>query len=224
MSAVSPLGLRFEHVSHGYDIGGSHLAVLDDVSLDIAPGEFVALLGPSGCGKSTLLRLAAGLELPGAGRAEGDGAAISGPGPDRILVFQEATLFPWRTVRRNVEAGPEARGELAGKGARVDEALRLVGLESFGDAYPHQLSGGMAQRAAIARALVNDPPILLADEPTGALDSKTGEEILTLFKRLRDDGHTVILITHDAHVAAHADRTFVMHDGQLHGQTTAEAA
>ena len=202
MSAVSPLGLRFEHVSHGYDIGGSHLAVLDDVSLDIAPGEFVALLGTSGCGKSTLLCLAAGLELPGAGRAEGDGAAISGPGPDRVLVFQEATLFPWRTVRRNVEAGPEARGELAGKGARVDEALRLVGLESFSDAYPHQLSGGMAQRAAIARALVNDPWLLMLDEPLGKLDSLTRLNLQKDLIRLwQDRGFTALLVTHDVEEA-----------------------
>ncbi len=202
MSAVSPLGLRFEHVSHGYDIKGTTLAVLDDVSLTIAPGEFVALLGPSGCGKSTLLRLAAGLELPVRGRATAGNQPITGPGPERILVFQEATLFPWRTVRGNVATGPEARGELAEKGGRVDEALRLVGLEAFGDAFPHQLSGGMAQRAAIARALVNDPRLLLLDEPLGKLDSLTRLNLQKDLIRLwQDRGFTALLVTHDVEEA-----------------------
>ncbi|MBJ2151624.1 ABC transporter ATP-binding protein [Paracoccus sp. IB05] len=202
MSAVTPVGLRFDHVSHGYDIGGALLPVLEDVSLDIAPGEFVALLGPSGCGKSTLLRLAAGLELPRAGEALAGGVPITGPGPERILVFQEATLFPWRTVRRNVEAGPEARGELAAKQARVDEALRLVGLEAFGAAFPHQLSGGMAQRAAIARALVNDPRLLLLDEPLGKLDSLTRLNLQKDLIRLwQDRGFTALLVTHDVEEA-----------------------
>ncbi|VDC19877.1 ABC transporter ATP-binding protein [Pseudogemmobacter humi] len=202
MPAVTPLGLSFDHVSHGYDIRGEVLPVLDDVSLTIAPGEFVALLGPSGCGKSTLLRLAAGLELPLRGRTEASGQPITGPGPDRILVFQEATLFPWRTVRGNVEAGPEARGELPGKAPRVDEALRLVGLENFGEAFPHQLSGGMAQRAAIARALVNDPRLLLLDEPLGKLDSLTRLNLQKDLIRLwQDRGFTALLVTHDVEEA-----------------------
>lgn len=202
MSVVAPLGLTFDHVSHGYDIGGSVLPVLDDVSLQIQPGEFVALLGPSGCGKSTLLRLAAGLELPRQGRTLGGDGPITGPGPDRILVFQEATLFPWRTVRRNVEAGPEARKELPAKSARVDEALRLVGLQDFGDAFPHQLSGGMAQRAAIARALVNDPRLLLLDEPLGKLDSLTRLNLQKDLIRLwQDRGFTALLVTHDVEEA-----------------------
>ncbi len=199
---VQPLGLTFDHVSHGYDIGKTTLPVLDDVSLKIQPGEFVALLGPSGCGKSTLLRLAAGLETPVRGRIEGDGKPITEPGPDRILVFQDASLFPWRTVRRNVEAGPEARGELDAKRARVDEALALVGLEAFGEAFPHQLSGGMAQRAAIARALVNDPRLLLLDEPLGKLDSLTRMNLQKDLVRLwQDRGFTAILVTHDVEEA-----------------------
>jgi NitT/TauT family transport system ATP-binding protein len=162
----------------------------------------VALLGPSGCGKSTLLRLAAGLEVPSRGRVEGDGRPVIAPGPDRILVFQDATLFPWRTVRGNVEAGPEARGELAAKRARVDEALQLVGLEAFGDAFPHQLSGGMAQRAAIARALVNDPRLLLLDEPLGKLDSLTRLNLQKDLVRLwQVRGFTAILVTHDVEEA-----------------------
>ena len=131
-TAVQPLGLTFDRVSHGYDIGKSVLPVLDEVTLDIQPGEFVALLGPSGCGKSTLLRLAAGLEQPVRGRVEGDGKPVAAPGPDRVLVFQDATLFPWRTVRGNVESGPEARGELAAKRARVDEALARTNASEYG--------------------------------------------------------------------------------------------
>ena len=201
-AGVAPLGLRFDRVSHGYDIGKSVLPVLDGVSLDVSPGAFVALLGPSGCGKSTLLRLAAGLETPTRGVVEGGGVPVAGPGPDRILVFQDATLYPWRTVRRNVEAGPEARGELDRRRGRVDEVLRLVGLEDFGDAWPHQLSGGMAQRAAIARALVNDPRLLLLDEPLGKLDSLTR---MTLQRDLlhlwRARGFTALLVTHDVEEA-----------------------
>jgi len=201
-AAVQPLGLTFDRVSHGNDIGKSVLPVLDEVTLDIRPGEFVALLGPSGCGKSTLLRLAAGLEQPVRGRVEGDGKPVAAPGPDRVLVFQDATLFPWRTVRGNVESGPEARGELAAKRARVDEALALVGLDAFGEAYPHQLSGGMAQRAAIARALVNDPRLLLLDEPLGKLDSLTRLNLQKDLVRLwQARGFTAILVTHDVEEA-----------------------
>lgn len=201
-AGIAPLGLRFDRVSHGYAVGKGFLSVLDDVSLEVAPGSFVALLGPSGFGKSTLLRLAAGLETPTRGVVEGDGLPVAAPGPDRILVFQDAMLFPWRTVRRNVEAGPEARGELAARRGRVDEALRLVGLDAFGDAWPHQLSGGMAQRAAIARALVNDPRLLLLDEPLGKLDSLTRMNLQRDLLRLwQARGFTAVLVTHDVEEA-----------------------
>jgi NitT/TauT family transport system ATP-binding protein len=167
------MALNIERVSHGYDLDERHLHVLDDVSITVRPGEFVALLGPSGCGKSTLLRLAAGLERPVAGHVRGNSAPIESPNPDRILVFQEATLFPWRTVRNNIAMGLDARGLLKSHAHRVDDVLKLVRLEAFADAYPHQLSGGMAQRVALARALVNDPKLLLLDEPFGKLDSLT---------------------------------------------------
>jgi NitT/TauT family transport system ATP-binding protein len=124
--------------------------VLDDVSLDVAPGEFVALLGPSGCGKSTLLRLVAGLEHRTPGQIRQDGTPIDHPDPSRIVVFQDPTLYPWRRVRDNVALGLQARGLLRREGHRVDAALRRVGLEAFADAFPHQLSGGMAQRVALA--------------------------------------------------------------------------
>ena len=189
-------------MSHAYRLDGRTLPVLQAIDLAIAPGEFVAVLGPSGCGKSTLLRLAAGLERPESGAVTGDGHAIGGPGPERVLVFQDPTLFPWRTLRGNVAIGPEAQGILHRSQERIDGALRLVKLEAFAGAYPHQLSGGMAQRAALARALVNDPRLLLLDEPLGRLDSLTRlamqQDLLALW---RQTGVSVILVTHDVEEA-----------------------
>ncbi|RZS34955.1 ABC transporter ATP-binding protein [Corticibacter populi] len=194
--------LAIEQVSHAFDLDGAVLPVLDQVSLDVQPGEFVALLGPSGCGKSTLLRLIAGLEPPSAGALGENGRPITGPDPSRVVVFQDPTLFPWRTVWRNVALGPEAQGTLRQQRERVDQAIDLVGLTQFGKAYPHQLSGGMAQRVSLARALVNDPSILLLDEPLGKLDSLTRlrmqAEIVSLW---RAKGFTAILVTHDVEEA-----------------------
>jgi NitT/TauT family transport system ATP-binding protein len=211
---VESIALDVEGVSHRYDLDGKALQVLDNVSLTIAPGEFVALLGPSGCGKSTLLRLAAGLETATVGKVLEDGRPITAPNPDRILVFQDATLFPWRTVRDNIAIGLEARRLLDTKGYRIDEVLKLVKLEGFADFYPHQLSGGMAQRAALARALVNDPKLLLLDEPFGKLDSLTRlrmqNELLDLWKSA---GFTALLVTHDVEEALLlADRVIVLSD------------
>src|SRR5690348_6726652 len=138
--------LAIRDVSHRFELQGQPLPVLDSISLNIGRGEFVALLGPSGCGKSTLLRLVAGLDTPSTGHLLVDDRAIEGPDPTRILVFQDPTLYPWRTVRGNVSLGLEARGLLRTHSQRVDQVLRLVGLESFDNAYPRQLSGGMAQR------------------------------------------------------------------------------
>jgi ABC-type nitrate/sulfonate/bicarbonate transport system ATPase subunit len=189
-------------VSHSFDLRGSKLPVLDSIDLHVAAGEFISLLGPSGCGKSTLLRLVSGLEQPTEGSISSDGIPIDGPDPSRILVFQDPTLFPWSTVRNNVATGPAARGVLRENQGRVDDALRLVGLSAFAGAYPHQLSGGMAQRAALARALVNDPSLLLLDEPLGKLDSLTRlslqGELVSLW---RDKGFTAILVTHDVEEA-----------------------
>jgi NitT/TauT family transport system ATP-binding protein len=160
-------------VSHRFDLEGAPLPVLNRINLTASPGEFVALLGPSGCGKSTLLRLVAGLEPPSEGEISADGVKISGPHPSRVVVFQDPTLFPWRNVRDNVALGLEAQGLLKTRGVRIEETLRLVGLDGFAKAYPHQLSGGMAQRVSLARALVNDPDVLILDEPLGKLDSLT---------------------------------------------------
>lgn len=194
--------LTVDGVSHAFALDGADLPVLDNIDLAIEPGEFVALLGPSGCGKSTLLRLVAGLEAPTRGALRVDGAVLQGPDPSRILVFQDPTLYPWRTVERNVALGLQARGLFKSQSARIGQALRTVGLETFANAYPHQLSGGMAQRAALARALVNDPRILLLDEPLGKLDSLTRiamqSELVELWRR---SGFTALLVTHDVEEA-----------------------
>ncbi len=189
-------------VSQTFDLHGSALPVLDDIDLSVAAGEFVALLGPSGCGKSTLLRLVSGLDLPTKGSIAADGAIIDRPDPSRILVFQDPTLFPWTTVWKNAATGLAARGVLGEQRNRVDDALKLVGLDGFARAYPHQLSGGMAQRASLARALVNDPALLLLDEPLGKLNSLTRltlqGELLALWRAKR---FTAILVTHDVEEA-----------------------
>ena len=211
---ASGAALDVEHVSHAFDIDGAELPVLEDVSLTIKPGEFVALLGPSGCGKSTLLRLVAGLENPKSGILREDDQRIRGPHPSRVVVFQDPTLFPWRSVWDNVALGLEAQGILKTQRHRVDAALDLVGLSSFRKAYPHQLSGGMAQRVALARALVNDPKILILDEPLGKLDSLTRitmqAELVSLWQR---KGLTALLVTHDVEEALFlANRVIVLSD------------
>lgn len=203
-----------EHVDHAFDIDGAELQVLDDVSLIVEPGEFVALLGPSGCGKSTLLRLIAGLEAPRSGVLREDDVRIKGPHPSRVVVFQDPTLFPWRSVWDNVALGLEAQGILKAQRHRVDAALDLVGLSAFRNAYPHQLSGGMAQRVALARALVNDPKVLVLDEPLGKLDSLTRiamqAELVALWQR---KGFTTLLVTHDVEEAlVLANRVVVLSD------------
>lgn len=200
--AQSGAALELRRVSHCFELHGEQLSVLDRISLRIEPGEFVALLGPSGCGKSTLLRLVAGLDPPSEGELLADGEAIAGPHPSRVVVFQDPTLFPWRTVHANTALGLEARGVLRHRGIRIDDVLQMVGLAAFADAYPHQLSGGMAQRAALARALVNDPRLLILDEPLGKLDSLTRitmqGELVRLWQRA---GFTVLMVTHDVEEA-----------------------
>lgn len=176
----------------------SELAVLDSINLDIAPGEFVALVGQSGCGKSTILRLLAGLERPSAGRVDVDGRPVTAPEPERALAFQDATLLPWRTVRENVALGPQARKRLTVDERRITAALQIVGLRDFADAYPSTLSGGMAQRVALARALVNRPRLFLLDEPFGKLDALTRLTLQDEVGRLWiSQRFTAVLVTHD---------------------------
>ncbi len=206
--------LQVQNVSHGFVLHNALLPVLQDIDLLLDPGEFVALLGASGCGKSTLLRLVAGLDKPRRGRLLMDGAEIERPHPSRVIMFQDPTLFPWRTVWNNAALGLEARGELRHHRSRVDEVLSLVGLDNFHRAYPHQLSGGMAQRAALARALVNDPRLLILDEPLGKLDSLTRLTMQGEITRLwQQRGFTVLMVTHDVEEALlMAQRVIVFSD------------
>jgi len=221
MVSAAPVGiaegssLRVVEVNKHFnavDDSARRTQALDTVSLAIDPGELVTILGPSGCGKSTLLRLIGGLDAPDSGTLWVGAERIGGPSAERGLVFQDPNLFPWLTVRRNVEAGLVARGILAQKRSEVEEFMRLVGLETFADAYPHHLSGGMAQRAALARALINHPKVLLLDEPLGALDAFTRmrmqDEVLRLWEAR---GTTMLLVTHDIDEAIYmSDRILIM--------------
>ncbi|GBR02873.1 ABC transporter ATP-binding protein [Acetobacter oeni] len=194
------LALSLSGIRHGYTIGGDFTAVVSGVTLNVAAGEFVALLGPSGCGKSTLLRLVAGLEPPHDGEILADGLPVHGPDPDRILMFQDPTLYPWRNVRQNVALSQDISGKR--DNAAIDQVLSLVGLNGFERAWPHQLSGGMAQRAALARALINRPKLLLLDEPLGKLDALTRLTMQTELHRLwKERGFTAIMVTHDVEEA-----------------------
>jgi ABC-type nitrate/sulfonate/bicarbonate transport system ATPase subunit len=191
---------------------GAEVRALDAATLSVAAGALVALVGPSGCGKSTLLRLIAGLDSPTSGDIHVGGKPITGPSAERGLVFQDPNLFPWLTVRRNIEAGLVARGVLRERRHEVGEFLRLVGLEPFANSYPHHLSGGMAQRVALARAMVNHPRVLLLDEPLGALDAFTRmrmqDEVLRLWQAR---GTTMLLVTHDIDEAIYmCDRIVIM--------------
>src|SRR5438309_10451699 len=185
---------------------------LSNISLSIAAGELVSLIGPSGCGKSTLLRLIAGLDSADSGEVLIGPERINEPGAERGLIFQDPNLFPWLTVRHNIEAGLVARGVLRKKRKDVDEFMRLVGLEAFGNSYPHHLSGGMAQRVALARALINHPKVLRLDEALGALDAFTRmrmqDEVLRLWENRRT---TMLLVTHDIDEAIYmSDRILIM--------------
>jgi sulfonate transport system ATP-binding protein len=211
---VSPRGgsLRLRGVVRRFRIDGAPMTALEGIALDVAPGEFVALLGASGCGKSTLLRLLAGLDAPDEGEVLHDGAPVAGPSLQRGLVFQDPRLFPWLTVEQNVAAALlNAPGGAAAKRRAVAEHLALVGLAGFERAWPHQLSGGMAQRAAIARGLVNRPDVLLLDEPFGALDALTRARLQDELKRIwAQEGTTMVLVTHDVDEALYLGQRVVV--------------
>ena len=196
-----------------FRVGGVPLPVLDNVDLSVSPGEFLTIVGTSGCGKSTLLRLIAGLDADYGGEITYDGARVAGPDLDRGLVFQEPRLFPWLTVAQNIALGLlNARLSEAAKKRSVVGHIELVGLAGFEDAYPHQLSGGMAQRAAIARGLVNRPGLLLLDEPFGALDALTRARLQNELQRIwARERITMMLVTHDVEEAVYlGDRVVVM--------------
>lgn len=205
-----PLILELENLSKNF---AGDLQILKDVTLGVHRREFLTVIGPSGCGKSTLARILAGLETISSGAARINGDTITGPGPDRGMVFQKYTLFPWLTVKQNVMFGLTAQGLGAGQArAEAAEWVEMIGLAKFAEHYPHQLSGGMQQRVAIARSLATRPKVLLMDEPFGALDAQT---------RLRMQQHlieiwqnidvTVVFITHDLDEAIYlADRVLVL--------------
>ena len=182
---------------------GERLLALDNVSLEVKPGEFLCIVGPSGCGKSTLLHLIAGLQPQTSGRILVDGAPVSGSGTDRILIFQELGLFPWLTVGGNVEFGMKMKNvSKAEREEKVQYYLRLVHLLKFRDSYIHQLSGGMLQRVALARALATEPDVLLMDEPFGALDAQTRDLLHDELERLwAETGRTIIFVTHNVREA-----------------------
>ena len=200
MTAVK---ISFQQVRKEFPVRGEggakgHFTALEDVTLDVQAGEFLALVGPSGCGKSTLLDLLGGLTLPTSGRILLDGRPIAGPARDRGIVFQQYALFPWRTAVQNVEFGLDIAGFKAKQRREVAlHHLDLVGLSAFADRYPHELSGGMKQRVAIARSLAYNPEVLLMDEPFAALDAQTRETLQGELLRIwRATGKTIVFITH----------------------------
>ncbi|MEO6994830.1 MAG: ABC transporter ATP-binding protein [Lacunisphaera sp.] len=215
-----PVVLEVEHLGREFASNGNTVTALHDISLKIHRRELVCVIGPSGCGKSTLIRIIAGLDEPTSGRMLVDGKETSGPSPERGMVFQGYTLFPWLTVRRNVMFGLEMGGMDKTQAER--EALQwidLVGLDRFKDSYPSQLSGGMKQRVAIARALAPNPRVLLMDEPFGALDAQTRAQMQAhLLEIWRNVDVTILFITHDLDEAIFlADRIIVLkaHPGEV---------
>lgn len=205
--------LAIHNVTRQFSVDSRTVTALQDVSLTVAEGEFITIVGASGCGKSTLLRLGAGLDSGHQGEIHHRGEPVRGPSLDRGIVFQEPRLFPWLTVERNIALGLEnAAVSKAEKKRLVDEHLELVGLSGFAKAYPHQLSGGMAQRAGIARGLVNRPDVLFLDEPFGALDAITKAHLQGELQSIwSKEKITMILVTHDVDEAVFlGDRVVVM--------------
>ncbi|MDR0644445.1 MAG: ABC transporter ATP-binding protein [Treponema sp.] len=194
-----------------YGAGGEPLEALKDVSLDVRKGEFITFIGPSGCGKTTLLRLIAGLDRPQRGELSINGKGITGPSEKKGFIFQQPTLFPWATVYENVAIGLKARGVYNEKKYLIREYIEMIGLQGFEKAYPHEISGGMAQRAAIIRSLINEPEILLLDEPLGALDAfkriELQGQLLDIWRKTRA---TMAMVTHDVDEAIYMSERIVI--------------
>jgi NitT/TauT family transport system ATP-binding protein len=208
--------LSIEEVTKNFAFQGSTVTALASADLTIRKGEFICLIGPSGCGKSTLLRMIAGFETATEGKLKMWDKPVSGPGPERGMVFQDYGLFPWLTVSQNIGFGPAARGAGKAEVAKTaDRFTAMVGLDRFRDAYPHQLSGGMKQRVAIARVLANDAEVVLMDEPFGALDAMTRENLQAeLLEIWAANKLTVLFVTHAIEEAILlADRIVVMSPG-----------
>ena len=203
----------FDRVTRIFERDGKPSAALEDVSFEVRDREFVAIVGPSGCGKTTCLRMAAGLEFPTRGTVSVGGQRVTGPGPDRAVVFQQFALFPWKTVHENIDFGLRSKGMSdPERRQRIEKQLELMSLQGYESAFPHQLSGGMQQRVAIARSYVLDPGVLLMDEPFGALDAQTRVVMQEeLIKLSRVNPRTVLFITHAVEEAVYlADRVVVM--------------
>ncbi|RJS71478.1 ABC transporter ATP-binding protein [Methanophagales archaeon] len=205
--------LEIRNLTKTFSTEEGEMGALEDINIEVTPAEFLCIIGPSGCGKTTLLRMVAGLDHPSSGEIILDGKEVKGPSPDRGMVFQEFSLFPWRTVLKNVEFGLEIKG-VGGKarGEIAEKYIELVGLQGFENHYPYELSGGMKQRVAIARALATEPAILLMDEPFGSVDAQTRnvlqEELLEIWKRTKK---TILFVTHSVDEAVYlADRVAVM--------------
>lgn len=197
-------GLMLNNISMRFDLAnGSHVQALQDVSLDLKPGELMSILGPSGCGKSTLLNIVAGFLAPTGGKVTLNGHAVTGPDAERGVVFQQGALFEWMNVRENVSFGPRMAGQREAQyGSHVDHLIEVVGLQDFREKAIYELSGGMQQRVALARCLANDPDVILMDEPLGALDALTREKMQAMVLNLwKETGKTVILITHSVEEA-----------------------
>ena len=221
-----PIAIRATNVIKKYKVGKQIIRAIDDVSVDIHEGEFVALVGPSGSGKSTLLHLLGGLDKPTSGEIVVGGKNVSSMNDRQLskfrnqtigFVFQSFYLQPFLTLRRNIEVAsmPQRMGRAERK-LRIESLARQVGLYDRLSHRPHELSGGQIQRAAIARALLNRPAIILADEPTGNLDSANSRDIISLFQQIREQYHaTIIIATHDNEIAAQADRVIALKDGRL---------
>ncbi len=212
---MSQAALRVEHVVHVYDDHNGHVEALDDISFEIAPGEFVCIVGPSGSGKSTLLRILAGLIQPQQGHIYLDGQIVTSPGRSIGIVFQKANLMPWRSAIDNIALPLELEGVPRTEiDQRANELIDLVGLNGFAHSYPRGLSGGMEQRVAIARALINQPSILLLDEPFGSLDALTRERMALELTRIWSTHRTtVVMVTHSIQEAVFlSDRVLVLTD------------
>jgi NitT/TauT family transport system ATP-binding protein len=203
----------FENVTRRFETGSGSYEALEPITLRIPKGDFVAIVGPSGCGKTTLLRMAAGLDFPTTGGVIVGNKEVAGPGSDRAVVFQQFALLPWKTVSENIGFGLKCRGVAAAKRAEmVARYIAIMGLSGHEQSYPHQLSGGMQQRVAIARSLILEPNLLLMDEPFGALDAQTRIEMQEeLLRVTASDRRTVLFITHSVEEAVYlADRVIVM--------------
>jgi len=213
--------VKVENASKTFTSRKGSVPALKDINLEVHDGQFVCLLGPSGCGKTTLLRMIGGLDVPTSGTITIDGKIVDGPSPKMTMVFQEYSLYPWRTVAENVGFGLEMTGvPKEQRDAEVNERLELVGLKGFKDSYPYELSGGMRQRAAVARALATDPAVMLMDEPFGALDAQTRnkmqQELLDIWDETKK---TILFVTHSVDEAVYlADKIVILtpRPGRIH--------